>query len=118
MSTLTSIQIDDEIHTQVINIIASQLHIGEVSIEPSHDIISQLDGDILDIVQISYELEKFFEIKIPEDALACEDKPLSVGRIVSVVRTLIMDKPEEEQENLFQRFAKLLGITNEQVSTD
>ena len=70
------------VQDRVIEIVASQLGVGNDQITPETSFINDLGADSLDTVELVMELEEEFEINIPDDAA---EKIQTVGQAVEFI---------------------------------
>lgn len=78
----------NSVESRVIRVVAEQLGINESDIKPESHIVDDLKADSLDTVELVMEIEKEFDIEVPEGEA---EKLLTVQAIIDNV---IIQKPE------------------------
>lgn len=73
---------------RVIEVISQQLGIKSEDIKPEHHLIDDLKADSLDVVELVMEVEKEFEIEVPDSEA---EKLMTVQSIIDKV---FAEKPE------------------------
>ena len=71
-----------EIATKVISIIADKLGVEESQVTPEASFTNDLGADSLDTVELIMELEKEFDLQIPDEAA---EKIVTVGDAIAYI---------------------------------
>jgi acyl carrier protein len=73
-----------DIDARVRHIVARKLHRNVADIRPDADFVADLDADSLEIVELVVDMEREFDIRIPDDEA---EKIRTVSDAVSFVRS-------------------------------
>jgi len=90
----------DEIEKRVIEMIAQQLGVNREEIKRETNILTDLNADSLDVVELLMELEEEFQIKIPD---AEQEKIQTVGQAVDLIERLLQEKAQQEVQQPAER---------------
>lgn len=78
----------DEINNIVMNTIAEQMGVDETTLDPSVNLIDDLNADSLDTVGLIMTFEDEFEITIPDEQA---EKLRTIGEIQTYISDLVED---------------------------
>lgn len=80
-----------DVAESVIGFIRESLRVDESQvIAPETNIIMELDGDSLDVIEIVIDIEEHYDINIMEEELA---KVMLVGDLIKIVEDAIAEQP-------------------------
>jgi acyl carrier protein len=90
----------EEIEKRVIEMIAQQLGVNRDEIKRETNILTDLNADSLDVVELLMELEEEFQIKIPD---AEQEKIQTVGQAIDLIERLLQEKAQQEVQQPAER---------------
>ena len=90
----------EEIEKRVIEMIAQQLGVNRDEIKRETNILTDLNADSLDVVELLMELEEEFQIKIPD---AEQEKIQTVGQAIDLIERLLQEKAQQELQQPAER---------------
>ncbi|MCS7014721.1 MAG: acyl carrier protein [Gemmatales bacterium] len=85
----------DDIEKRVVETIAEQLGINRSEIRRETNLLTDLNADSLDVVEIIMQLEEEFQIKIPD---AEQEKIQTVGQAVDLIEKLLKEKAQQVEQ--------------------
>ncbi|MDW8175566.1 MAG: acyl carrier protein [Gemmatales bacterium] len=80
---------------RVVETIAEQLGINRSEIRRETNLLTDLNADSLDVVEIIMQLEEEFQIKIPD---AEQEKIQTVGQAVDLIEKLLKEKAQQVEQ--------------------
>jgi len=92
---------DEKIFEKLKSILAEALEVETEVINPDSLVINDLGAESIDILDISFRIEKAFKIKIPEQSLSLNPKDIPEGKTageifsVQIIVDFVKEKLEE-----------------------
>ncbi|MDW7995615.1 MAG: acyl carrier protein [Gemmatales bacterium] len=80
---------------RVVETIAEQLGVNRSEVKRETNLLTDLNADSLDVVEIIMQLEEEFQIKIPD---AEQEKIQTVGQAIDLIEKLLKEKAQQVEQ--------------------
>ncbi|MCS7166533.1 MAG: acyl carrier protein [Gemmatales bacterium] len=85
----------EDIEKRVVETIAEQLGVNRSEVKRETNLLTDLNADSLDVVEIIMQLEEEFQIKIPD---AEQEKIQTVGQAIDLIEKLLKEKAQQVEQ--------------------